>query len=292
MSRHLKRQRRTREEISSLQEALLNIVASEKPMTVRQVYYAGVVRNLYPKTELSYNLVCRELTKLRRDGRLPFDWLADNTRWVRKVDAFGSVDEVLDDAAYFYRKDLWRDNPTKVEIWLEKDALAGVVSDVTEQYTAPLYVTKGYASLSYLYSAAMALNHSPVPTLIYYFGDFDPSGVNIPIKVEETLREYAPDAEFKFIRAAVNFEQIESLGLPTRPTKRTDSRAKSFGNWSVELDAIPARTLRKMVDEVIRKELDPRRLELLRNAEAEEKALLLQISRLGQTSPPEGGYEY
>jgi hypothetical protein len=246
-------------------------------MTVRQVYYAGVVRNLYPKTEMSYNLVCRELTKLRKDGRLPFNWLADNTRWVRQVRAYTGVDEVLGDAWLYYRKDLWRNNPERVEIWLEKDALSGVVAQVTEEYAAPLYVTKGYASLSYLYSAAMSLEGENKPTFIYYFGDFDPSGVNIPIKVEETLREYAPNADFDFIRTAVNSDQIESLKLPTRPTKRTDSRAKSFGNRSVELDAIPATTLRKMVNEAITRHLDPRRLELLKATEAEEKKALEQI---------------
>ena len=277
MASQVKRSRRTKANIEALQAALLEITQLERPMTVRQVYYAGVVRDLYPKTEKSYDLVCRELTKLRRDGRLPFSHLADSTRWVRQVETYSGIDEVLGDAALFYRKDLWRQNPEYVEIWLEKEALSGVVVSITESYAAPLYVTKGYASLSYLHAAARSLAARNRPTFIYYFGDYDPSGVNIPIKVEEALREYAPTAEFEFIRAAVNPDQIADLKLPTRPTKQSDSRAKSFGHYSVELDAIPANTLRSMVEAAIKRHLDPRRLELLRQTEAEERRALQSI---------------
>lgn len=101
-------------------------------------------------------------------------------------------------------------------MWLEKDALSGVVYPVTSLYDVPLMVARGYASLSFLHSAAEFINEQPVPTYIYHLGDFDPSGVNAGEKIEETLRELAPDAEISFERVAVTREQIAGWELPTR----------------------------------------------------------------------------
>ncbi len=132
---------------------------------------------------------------MRRAGDLPYDWLADNTRWQRKPNTFYSVEQALQDTAKFYRKSLWADADSYVEIWLEKDALSGVVYPVTDVYDVPLMVARGYTSLSFLYSAAEYINTLDVPTYIYHLGDFDPSGVHAGEKIEETLREMAPDAK-------------------------------------------------------------------------------------------------
>ena len=105
-------------------------------------------------------------------------------------------------------------------------------------FDVPLMVARGYASLSFLHTAAEYINDLDVPTYIYHLGDFDPSGVNAGEKIEETLREMAPDAEINFERLAVTPEQIDEWNLPTRPTKTSDTRSKNFGDISVELDAI------------------------------------------------------
>src|SRR5262249_36170020 len=117
----------------------------------------------------------------------------------------------------------------------------------------PLMVARGYASLSFLYGAAEAINELDVPEYIYHLGDFDPSGVNAGEKIEETLRELAPDADIYFERLAVTAEQIAEWNLPTRPTKASDTRAKNLGSAiSVELDAIErtncARSCRKRLN--------------------------------------------
>src|SRR5712692_590795 len=98
-----------------------------KPMTVRQVFYQATVRDIVEKSEAGYNKVQTDLVQMRRAGVLPYDWLADNTRWQRKPRTFDSVKEALENTARFYRKALWTDVDDYVEIWLEKDALAGVV---------------------------------------------------------------------------------------------------------------------------------------------------------------------
>ena len=85
---------------------------------------------------------------------------------------------------------MWRETECYVEVWLEKDALSGVVMPITADYDVPLMVARGYASLSFLHSAAEAIGDLEVPAFIYHLGDFDPSGVNAGEKIEETLREY------------------------------------------------------------------------------------------------------
>jgi len=214
---------------------------------------------------------------MRRAGELPYNWLADNTRWQRKPRTFNSVEDALRDTAAFYRKNLWADADCYVEIWLEKDALAGVVFPVTALYDVPLMVARGYASLSFLYSAAEAINELVVPAYIYHFGDFDPSGVNAGEKIEETLRELAPDAEIYFERIAVTPEQIAEWDLPTRPTKASDTRSKNFGEISVELDAIEPNQLRAIVQAAIERHLPQEQFEILKVAEESERDLITRL---------------
>jgi hypothetical protein len=116
-----------------------------------------------------------------------------------------------------------------------------------------------------------------VPVYIYHLGDFDPSGVNAGEKIEETLREMAPDAEIHFARIAVTPNQIDTWNLPTRPTKTTDSRANDFGDISVELDAIEPDLLRNLVRTYIEKDLPPDQLTVLQVAEESERTLIRQL---------------
>ena len=149
-----KRQRATKVEVGARREALLDIIDDGKPMTVRQVFYQATVHGLVEKAETGYAKVQTDLTLLRRVGDLPYHWLADNTRWQRKPRTFNSIEAALKETAAFYRKDLWADADAYVEIWLEKDALAGVIYPITSKYVVPLMVARGYASLSFLYDAA------------------------------------------------------------------------------------------------------------------------------------------
>lgn len=91
---------------------------------------------------------------MRRGGDLPYNWLTDSTRLQRKPDTFANIDEALRETARLYRKSLWTNANCYVEVWLEKDALSGVVFPVTADYDVPLMVARGYASLSFLHSAA------------------------------------------------------------------------------------------------------------------------------------------
>jgi len=269
---------------------MLAILEDDHPMTVRQMFYRMVSAGRIDKTEAEYNnAVCRLLVKMREDGRLPYDWIADNTRWMRGATTYYSVDDALSEAARLYRRDLWADTEHRVEVWLEKDALAGVLLEATHDWHVPLMVTRGYPSLSFLHSSAMAIRDAERPTYIYYFGDHDPSGKDIARNTEKRLRQYAPDCEIHFELVAVTEEQIEWWNLPTRPTKRTDSRAKGWKGGSVEVDAIPARRLVALAESCILRHLDMDQVEAIRQTERLERASLAKLARMWEQEDPPAG---
>jgi hypothetical protein len=275
----IKRIRSTQAAMSERRRALYDIVQAMKPMTVRQVFYQATVHGIVEKAETGYAKVQTDLVAMRRSGEIPYSWLADNTRWQRKPTTFSSIEEALKDTARFYRKSLWDNAGCYVEVWLEKDALAGVVSPVTYEYDVPLMVARGYASLSFLSGAAEYIRSLDVPTFIYHLGDYDPSGVDAGRKIESTLREMAPDASLYFQRIAVTPEQIDAWHLPTRPTKQTDSRAKGFSAISVELDAIEPNMLRALVRERIEWHLPADEMAVLLAAEKSERSMLQVLCR-------------
>ncbi len=246
------RQRRGNDRMLELRTALRDILAADQPQTVRQVFYQMVSRRLVDKTENEYDgTVGRLLGEMREAGELPWDWIVDNTRWRRQPVLFNSPEEALRGLAEGYRRDPWKDAESHVEIWCEKDALAGVIARETEPYGVSLMVAKGYTSKTFAYEAAQEIEGRDKPVYIYHLGDSDPSGVDAARDLEEKLRRYT-DAEVHFERVAVLDEHIIRWNLPLRPNKPGDPRTKKFaGAGSVELDAIPARELRKIVMDCI-----------------------------------------
>jgi hypothetical protein len=229
--------------------------------------------------EIEYQrTVIRLLVKMREAGTIPFSWLADNTRWQRKPSSFTGIESCLEATANSYRRDLWAAMPIYCEVWCEKDALAGVLLEETKVYDVPLLTARGYSSLTFVHSAAMAIKARGKPAFVYHFGDLDPSGIDAARDIEAKLRRYAPDAEIHFERPAVTRSQVEEWDLPSRPTKMTDTRSKKFVGSSVELDAIPAQKLRQIVRECIERHVDQRQLGVLKIAEASEREFLKMVA--------------
>ena len=151
----------------------------------------------------------------------------------------------------------------------------------------PLMVTRGYPSLSYLHSAAATIQQEledrwSGEATIYYFGDFDPSGVDISRNTEQRLQEFVDSDALAFKRVAVNEDQIASMLLPTRPTKASDSRSKNFGSdISCEVDAIRPDVLRAMARDCISSHIDADQIKAAQEIERHEQELLQDIrSRL------------
>lgn len=152
----IKRSRRSRSEIEALDVALIDIVAHYSPATVRQVFYQAVNQSLVPKSETKgYRVVQRRLVSLRESGKISYGDIEDGTRYVHGHRRYDDLDEFTSYAAGLYRKDYWATSDVNVEVWLEKDALKGVlIPTVVNDCGLGLHVTRGFASITYLQEAA------------------------------------------------------------------------------------------------------------------------------------------
>ena len=278
----INRTRRSKAEIETLDGSLYEIIRQDPPMTVRQVFYQATVRGLVPKHEAKgYRVVQRRLVTLRESGEVPYHWITDNVRMVRRLHRWEDKQAFAQEAALLYRRDYWARSNVRVEIWLEKDALAGVLYPVVvQEWGLELYVTRGFASVSYLQSAAEDSRADGRPVYVYVLTDLDPSGVDIARTIGQELPRRAHPVSVTVSRLAVTPEQVERLELPSRPTKKSDTRAKRFeakyGTASVELDAIPPGLLRQMVSNAIARHAEPEELARLKRVEQVERDSLLK----------------
>jgi hypothetical protein len=274
--------RRTKAKIASIKDGIKDILRNDHPQTVRQVYYQLVVRDLIEKTEADYQgTVIRLLTSMRLDGAIPFAWIIDESRRRRITQTFNNIADAALDTAEFYRRSALRECSDYIEIWSEKEALAGVIWEAASEYDVPVIVSKGMPSLTQLHGTTLEIKRAMLAgkeSFIYQFGDHDPSGVLIPKVIKGRLKELcgrldcpAPEVE----RIALTEEQIAEFRLPTRPTKRKGNRhAQGFEGRSTELDALPANELRDLVRECIERHISKDELATLREAEASERDLI------------------
>jgi hypothetical protein len=281
------RVRRTKAEIDRLWTAMADELAERHPQSVRHLYYRMVVRGLVDKTEAGYDTVQMQLVKMRRSGAIPYERITDGTRWARRVKTYGSPADAIAEVARYYRRNLWEQTPVYVECWCESDSIAGVIVDVTAEYAVPLFPAKGFSSIGFLYPSARGLAPAANgrPAHVLYVGDWDPSGKVIPEKIEAELRAHAPETEIHFRRLAVNPDQIMSLGLPSRPAKISDSRAKSFSGAAVEAEAIPVDVMQEILREAIDAFIDPDLIGVVDAAETSERELLYRWAEAVEGRP-------
>jgi DNA topoisomerase VI subunit A len=265
-----------------LDRQLHAIAEQEKPTSVRGMYYMAMGEGLIDKDAQgkrnNYMRVQRRLLQMRRDGRMSYSWITDGSRTIYGYNRFADEDDFSTYAANIYRKDYWLESPVRVEVWVEKDAMAGKLMPVVrDEYGLDLYVSRGFASETYLQEAGAHIRSDGRPTYVYLLTDFDASGMGIAETVKEKLAEMAYPTDVLVERIAANPEQIEEYGLITQPVTRSDTRARNFiqrqrfGTETVELDAIPASEVRRLVREAIERHMEPRRLALLRMVEQEER---------------------
>src|SRR5262245_9466691 len=278
----IKRQRATKAEMEERAAFLIDSASEHGPVTVRGLYYQAEVASLpgISKDDKDYAKVQRQVLKLRREGRLSYSDIADATRWMRKPRTHGSVEEALRDTARFYRKALWTDADSYVEIWVEKDALAGVIYPVTSRYDVPLMVTRGFSSETFCYEAIAARSEDDRPYHVYYLGDFDRAGRDAANSLQEKLERFANeegiDLVFEWI--AVTEQQITDWDLPTREPKRKSRADKKWPyEFACELDAIPPDQLRYLVENAINEHLSQHQLEVLKAAEESERDVITRL---------------
>lgn len=234
-------------------------------ITLRQLYYRLVSRLLIPNTINSYKRLSRIMVRAREEGDVPINCLEDRTRRIlgRGDTGFYSAENYLknrisslQDSWKGFTMPMWDDQSNYILISLEKDALSRLVSRVANMYSVRTFPTRGYPSFSYVQRMASYIRTrlEGKRTFILYFGDFDPSGIDIERDLSDRLKKYKA-GDFEIFRIALTSDQIKRYQLPPMPVKRSDARADGFlaehGDRAVELDALDPNLLQRTVAESI-----------------------------------------
>ncbi len=259
-------------------DQILAVTAEYQRMTVRQLFYQMTTRGSVEKTERGYHRVADATVKMRRGGLLPYNKIVDGGRVRRRLPGWESVGDLLSTAEREFRLDYWAHQPEMVEIWCEKDALAGVIMPVTDRFGVTFVALKGFGSLTIAYESGLELRRVGKPVTIYYYGDHDPAGWAVSQAIEDELRDHLGDL-LTFARVGLNPEQIRRYRLPTRPPKPTDKRnaafLAAFGSGDcVELDALPPDTLTRWIERDIEEHIAPAAWERVERAEAAQRSSL------------------
>lgn len=253
-------------------------------LTLRQLYYQFVSRALLTNTDKSYAL----LGDIINDGRLAglIDWLAivDRTRNLMSVKHWAGPAKAIEELAGQFRINKWLGQPYRPEVWIEKDALVGVIEGVCSQLDVPYFSCRGYTSQSEMWAASRRLRkyikrgQTPV---ILHLGDHDPSGKDMTRDIRERL-ELFTGGKVKINRLALNYSQIEQYHPPPNPAKVTDSRAAAyiaeFGSSSWELDALEPIVLVNLVRTAILSVRDEKAWQFKIGREQEHRSLLKKTS--------------
>lgn len=258
-------------------EIAKDILAEGHPMTVRQVYYQLVSRQVIKNNRVQYQAVSNALVNARRSGVIPWEWIEDRLRRPRHVSMWAGLPEFAETCRRSYRRDVWETQPGYVEVWLEKDALSGIFEDVLNPYGVTLNVGRGYDGWDSIHNAAERYEEKAVVTVLY-FGDFDPSGEDMVRSLIKRLGDQGAVPEV--IKCALTHEDILRYQLPPDFAKKTDTRTAAFivkhGDISVELDALPPDVLRERLEEEVSSRMDLKALKVIKKMEAKERAELVK----------------
>ncbi|MFF9043290.1 hypothetical protein [Streptomyces parvulus] len=242
--------------IAKAEEICRDYAAQGFDLTLRQLYYQFVSRDLLPNKQSEYKRLGSVVNDARLAGLLDWDYIVDRTRNLRGLGHWDSPHSVIRSAAAGYRTERWADQPHRVEVWIEKDALVGVIAGVCQRYDVDYFSCRGYTSQSELWGAAQRMiryeNAGQKPVIIH-LGDHDPSGVDMTRDIRERLALFEADVEVR--RIALNMDQVEEHEPPPNPAKLTDSRAtgyiREYGRSSWELDALEPTLLDRLIEEEI-----------------------------------------
>lgn len=243
-------------------------------LTLRQLYYQFVARDLIPNRQSEYKRLGSIINDARLAGLIPWDAIEDRTRNVKEVSAWESPRSIVQAVASAYREDPWKGQSVRPFVRIEKDALLGVIEPVCERWSVPYIACRGYSSQSEMYAAGKRFERliaEGVTPVVLYLGDHDPSGIDMTRDNQERLSMFAWDA-VEVRRLALNYDQVERYRPPPNPAKETDSRCgpyiAQFGDKSWELDALDPRAIDGLIDAEIAGLVDD---DLWNEAKAEEE---------------------
>lgn len=225
-------------------------------LTLRQLYYQFVSRGLIANTQRSYKSLGNTISKARMAGLLDWNFIVDRTRNRVSNAHWNGPGEIISSAAYSFKLDRWEDQENRIEVWIEKDALTGVIDRICSDLDVPYFACKGYVSQSEMWRAAqrqLGYEHEGKDGVIIHLGDHDPSGIDMTRDIQERMWTFGASPYVQ--RIALNMDQIEQYTPPPNPTKLTDSRANTyidaFGYDSWELDALEPAAMTDLIRETI-----------------------------------------
>lgn len=229
-------------------------------LTLRQLYYQFVSRNLLSNTTSSYNKLGSIISNARLAGLLDWSAIEDRTRNLKGAAHWSDPGSIIKTALYSYRIDKWKNQEFYIEVWIEKEALIGVISGICDDLDINYFACKGYVSQSEMYKGAERMkyeNGKNKECIIIHLGDHDPAGIDMTRDIQERQNLFcSPLYKDVYIkRIALNMDQIEKYNPPPNPVKLTDTKAKGyikkFGNRNWELDALDPTTLKELIEETV-----------------------------------------
>lgn len=251
-----------RQLLSRVDQIINQYQAAGYKLTLRQLYYQLVARDIIPNTLQSYTKLGTMLVNARMAGLVDWDAIEDRVRRPQRNPEWEDIEEFMDSVIPQFRIKRHSGQEHHVELWTEKDALTSILKPITDEYHAYLMVNRGYSSASAMYAAANRLRHyqdlwGQQPILLY-LGDHDPSGLDMDRDIRDRLAEFGVDVNI--IRIGLTKDQINQYNPPPNPAKITDPRANNYiaqyGPLSWEVDALEPNVLDALVRTKIEEHMD------------------------------------
>jgi len=271
------------ETIEDAERIIADYRAQGYRLTLRQLYYQFVSRDLIPNAVAEYNRLGRLVSDARLAGLIDWDAIEDRTRNLASLSHWSSPADIVDSVSRQFRVDRWATQPYRIEVWIEKEALAGVFERVCRELDVPFLCCRGYTSQSEMWAAAQRLieySDSGQECVILHFGDHDPSGIDMTRDIIDRLELFEADVELD--RLALNMDQVDEYSPPPNPAKTTDARFKTYlrtyGASSWELDALEPQVLADLVRSAVMELVDDEAWQESEDEIAEGRRLLSECA--------------
>lgn len=256
-------------------------------LTLRQLYYQFVARGIIPNTMKDY----KNLGNVINDGRMAglIDWNAieDRTRNLEKQSTWDSPKDILLACARQFKFDYWEDQEYRIEVWVEKEALVGVIERAAFNYRCPYFACRGYSSQSESWRAGRRFkeyNKLGQKVIVLHLGDHDPSGIDMTRDNEDRLKMFSSYGDVEIIRLALNEDQVRRYRPPPNPAKLTDTRAaeyvRRFGDESWELDALDPRVIDELISSNIERYIDREKWNDVKRREENARSKIEEMANL------------
>lgn len=229
-------------------------IADGLTLTLRQLYYQFVSRDLLPNRKQEYDRLGSIIGNARLAGLIDWNAIEDRTRNLESNTHWRDPGHIMRAVVSSFQMDHWEGQDYRVEVWIEKEALVGVIASICKELDVPYFACKGYVSLSEMWEASQRLNGYQETPVIIHLGDHDPSGIDMTRDIRDR-QDLFDTLCLNVERIALNMDQIEQYSPPPNFAKLSDSRANKYvakyGNDSWELDALEPRVLRDLIKDKV-----------------------------------------